>query len=211
MKSRKHLVSRVLFTMLATDESNGVALSPSPGSISQSQGQPTRTGLGPNILHSHNERGPFPLGEEEPDQSLEDGEEYEDELEEDPDDLLDKHIKLLDSDVIPYHKKPGFCTSSHGFVILHLNSTPFLDHQLKHPHIRLVIKFNLCGNWAKHLVLSINYPRAPLFSGVQPWTDGVNHSTPRTGGNTLGWRRRNVCMDDVYDQEETLFFNFARK
>lgn len=110
MKSRKHLVSRILFTMLATDESNGIALN--PGSISQPS-HVVGGGLEPGILSTTNDRGHFPLEEAaEHDQSLEEGEEY-DELEEDPDDLLDKHMKLLDSDVIPYHKKPGFCMSSH--------------------------------------------------------------------------------------------------
>lgn len=136
MKSRKHLVSRILFTMLATDETNGVALN-SPGnrvaansaaggngghhthtgaghsgggSGIGSLGTPshTRTGLGPGILHSGNVRSHFHLEEEDLDQSLEEGEEYDDELEEDTDDLLYKRGKLLDSDVIPYHKKPGF-------------------------------------------------------------------------------------------------------
>lgn len=127
MKSRKHLVSRILFTMLATDESNGVALN--PGSISQPS-QIGGGGLGgPGILGvgtTKNNRGHFPL-EEAADQSLEEGEEYDDEheLEEDPDpdDLLDKHMKLLDSDVIPYHKKPGFCMS--------LSSHTVAPH---HPH-----------------------------------------------------------------------------
>lgn len=133
MKSRKHLVSRVFFTMLfATDDSNGVALTPnrfagtshntnsaagggaaaggqtqagSNGNGMNTLSQPTRHGLGPGILHGGNDRGPFQLEEED------EGEDYDDELEEDPDDLLDKREKLLDSDVIPYHKKPGFCMS----------------------------------------------------------------------------------------------------
>lgn len=145
MKSRKHSVSRVLFTMLATDESNGVALSPSPGSLSQgSHSQQPRPALGPGISNSGGERGHFPL-EEDNDQSLEEGEEYEDELEEDPDELLDKHMKLLDSDVIPYHKKPGFCTSP-------TCPTWFCHPPRPPPHAYThTTPFNPpCGPWAKH-------------------------------------------------------------
>ena len=71
--------------------------------------KPTRTGLGPGILHSSSG---FQLEEEEPEHSLEEGEEYDEELEEDPDDQLDHREKLLGSDIIPYHKKPGFCMFS---------------------------------------------------------------------------------------------------
>lgn len=158
MKSRKHLVSRILFTMLATDESNGVALNspgnrfgnpnnapvPIPAGSGNGGGQGQmpggggvgsmpqhhRTGLGPGILHSDNDRGHFHLEEgEDNDQSLEEGEEYDDELEEDPDDLLDKREKLLDSDVIPYHKKPGFCMFTiHEDMVLHLTHRTYTFH-----------------------------------------------------------------------------------
>lgn len=124
--------------MLATDESNGVALntgnrlgsqpalsSGSGGHTSlggahnnnnnagiSSFGQlPPRTGLGPGILHSGSDRVHFPLEEEGQDQSVEEGEEYDDEFEEEPGDVLDNRGKLLDSAVIPYHKMPGLCMS----------------------------------------------------------------------------------------------------
>lgn len=132
MKSRKHLVSRILFTMLATDEENGVALSPGTrfgGSPISANSAPTtgvvhqappfiRTGLGPGILNS-GISGDRDLEQEENGQSLEEGEEYEDEFEEDPDGLLEKREKLLDSDDIPYHKRPGFCMSHSRSQLCH--------------------------------------------------------------------------------------------
>lgn len=174
MKSRKHLVSRILFTMLATDETNGVALN-SPGnrvaansaaggngghhthagaghsgggggggSGIGSLGTPshTRTGLGPGILHSGNDRSHFHLEEEDLDQSLEEGEEYDDELEEDTDDLLYKRGKLLDSDVIPYHKKPGFSMfPPHSIAGAGLPYSTTSVHPKSHIHI----SYTHCG------------------------------------------------------------------
>lgn len=172
MKSRKHLVSRILFTMLATDETNGVALN-SPGnrvaansaaggngghhthtgaghsgggggSGIGSLGTPshTRTGLGPGILHSGNDRSHFHLEEEDLDQSLEEGEEYDDELEEDTDDLLYKRGKLLDSDVIPYHKKPGFSMFPPHSIA---GAGPPCSPPLVHPQSHIHISYTHCG------------------------------------------------------------------
>lgn len=121
MKSRKHLVSRFLFALMKPDETNGVALSPAsrfsshqtPQQQHNHNGQDTNanhpssplSGFGPGILQSGGD------DEDLEQSSLEDADDYED-MEEDPNDMLDKREKLLDSDVVPYHKRPGFCMSS---------------------------------------------------------------------------------------------------